>query len=123
MSIIKECIKQALNEFYYYDTITTNNKILIMIYKKDRILYTPHVHVTDYSKNNEIEVSLLDFNIVNVKKKNNNSKINEIYKNFLKYIEDDNCLRHIIEIWINGNKENKHINELIERYRNLLNIS
>ena len=82
MSIIKECIKQALNEFYYYDTITTNNKILIMIYKKDRILYTPHVHVTDYSKNNEIEVSLLDFNIVNVKKKNNNSKVNEIYKNF-----------------------------------------
>lgn len=40
MSAIKECIKQALNEFYYYDTITTNNKILIMIYKKDRIIYT-----------------------------------------------------------------------------------
>ena len=50
-----------------------------MIYKKDRILYTPHVHVTDFSKNNEIEVSLLDFSIVNVKKKTNNAKIKEIY--------------------------------------------
>lgn len=94
-----------------------------MIYKKDRILYTPHVHVTDFSKNNEIEVSLLDFSIVNVKKKTNNAKIKEIYKNFRKYVEDNSCLRNIIEIWINGNKENKHVNELIERYKNILNIS
>lgn len=84
--------------FEYYAQVTnprTENHILkgtqVWIYSNDRTNFTPHCHVMLSDRSIEVEVSLIDFAIINVKSQNNTpcdwSYFNQIKKPFFNWIK------------------------------------
>ena len=112
--------RQLLHE--YYERVDDKNKdrsilgnIRIDVYKLDREAMTPHIHIK-YGKEIEIEVSLIDWSILNVKKpkelKCDWSLFTIIRDKFFKWIDlaSDNGEKNYIKIfkvWNENNPDNQ----------------
>ena len=92
--------------------------IQIWIYGDDRQNFTPHCHVMFADKSVEFEVSLLDWNIINIKYPNNRtcdwSSFNEFKKPFFKWLYSKNKIGvlnklNIFSLWDGTNPNNQLI--------------
>ena len=110
-----------------YDSHILGN-IQIWVYGNDRQNFTPHCHVMLADKSIEFEVSLLDWEIINVKRPNNIScdwsSFNEFKKPFFAWIERINRLKMknkimLFMLW-DINNPNNTLSDFIER--NNINI-
>lgn len=92
--------------------------IQIWVYGDDRQNFTPHCHVMFADKSIEFEVSLLGWNIINVKQPNNRtydwSSFNEFKKPFFKWLYSKNKFGvlnklNIFSLWDGTNPNNQLI--------------
>ncbi len=105
----------------YYETIRNpllkNN--IICVYKNDREGYTPHIHIRHNNGEIEIEVSLLDFNIINVKRPNNGicdwGGYNDIKKPFFKWLNKTKNIFSLFELW-DGNNEMNTLYDFVKKH-------
>ena len=100
-----------------YDTNILGN-IQIWVYGNDRQNFTPHCHVMFADKSVEFEVSLLDWNVINIKYPNNRtcdwSSFNEFKKPFFKWLYSKNKFGvlnklNIFSLWDGTNPNNQLI--------------
>ena len=112
--------RQLLHE--YYERVDDKDKdrailgnIRIDVYKLDREAMTPHIHIK-YDKEVEIEVSLIDWSILNVKKPNGLkcdwSLFTTMRDRFFKWIDltgDDGEKNYnkIFKVWNENNPDNQ----------------
>lgn len=72
--IVQRIVNKILKEYYEKANSIKDSNILrniaIEIYPNDRANFTPHCHIIDKQNNIEIEVSLIDYRIVNSKTSN-----------------------------------------------------
>ena len=111
-----------------YDTNILGN-IQIWVYGNDRQNFTPHCHVMFADKSVEFDVSLLDWNVINIKYPNNRtcdwSSFNEFKKPFFVWLERINRLKmknkiKLFMLW-DANNPNNTLSDFIER--NNININ
>lgn len=85
-SVINENLSKLLTEYYIQ---ISNPKldsaylvgIQIQIYSNDRENFTPHCHIISSDNSTEFEVSIIDWNIINIKR-GDSGKVNQIYRKF-----------------------------------------
>ena len=126
--------KMLLHEYYEKINRGKDSHILgglkIYVYKIDRGMATPHIHIVD-EENHEIEVSLIDWRIVNVKNPSGKtrewSSFASIRDKFFRWLnETEENSKRIFDVWNNNNKDNqldnKYINDsdISEELRNYL---
>ena len=131
----KFLIKQQGILFEYYNQASNpklDTKILgniqILVYGNYGQNFTPHCHVMFADKSVEFDVSLLDWNVINIKYQNNRtcewSSFNEFKKPFFAWIERINRLKMknkimLFMLW-DINNPNNTLSDFIER--NNINI-
>lgn len=125
LNILRE--KGLINEFY--DRVSTNDdKTLkgfeVSVFSNDRPDFTPHCHLIGQDFN--IEVSLLDFNIINVKYPKGGKKdwscFSKIGKSFFKWLDSKSTKingllnkESLYYFWDKNNQESKLI-DFIENH-------
>ena len=114
-----------LHEYYERANSPKDNHILkdldIYVYIGDRTPMTPHCHLKD-NDGVEIEVSLIDWQIVNVKnpsgKKCEWGEFTSIRNRFFEWIDKQENAEKVFRIWNKCNVDN-----LLEEYQDKTNIS
>lgn len=108
-SIVNEAVKQCLNEYYVRIDRKEDAKILknchISIYADDRSGFTPHCHVFTHDGTTEIEISLINWSVVNVKCEGKLS-VKKLYDNFVNWLNID--INHKIEIYGQWDRYNEN---------------
>lgn len=118
--------KGLLKEFYLRIDDEKDSTILkglsINIYFKDREEMTPHIHLKDINGDIEIEVSLINWSIINVKQPKNIDKnwsnFSSIRKRFFKWLKEKGNLQKLFKEWDRQNPDN-----LLEEYKDNRDIS
>lgn len=121
--VLHNVIDNLLKEYYVRVSSPKNDsKILngsnVWIYTNDRNDYTPHCHLISNDGSTEFEVSLIDFNIIHIKR-GKNKNINELYECFLEWLTcvsnksgdiNKNNLFNLLDYYNVNNQLNKFIN-------------
>ena len=147
-SLIKECFKDKkgmseeqekfLNEnkgllFEYYAQVSNPNcdsRILgnleVWVYGDDRNNFTPHCHVMLHDKSVEVEISIIDWNVVNVK---NGKFTKKMYKSFDKWLKSENSRfdgisnkQALFGAWDANNPNNNLVKFIVKHDINILDL-
>lgn len=111
-----------LHEFYKrVDNPAVDSHILkgleIEVYELDRQEMTPHVHLRDNNGNIEIEVSLVDWRILNVKRPQNVvadwSNFTSVRKRFSEWLATDDNADNLFICWNKSNPGNELKNQYL----------
>ena len=91
----------------------------VWVYGDDRQDFTPHCHVMLHDRSVEVEISIIDWSIVNVKNGNFTSKM---HKSFLKWLNSENSRlggiankMSLYAIW-DGNNPNNDITRFVIKH-------
>lgn len=124
--------KGLLHEYY----ITANSKkdthilkgLKIHVYNLDREQMTPHIHIVDDNGEIEIEVSLLDWTIINVKKPQNIepnwSNFRSIKDRFEEWLHQYHNKSDILNVfWLYELWDGENPNNTLDKYQNEKGLS